>query len=61
MKRASIISKEGKPELERAVHVLAGWLAGRLVLVTDVVGDLIDKQEIDDAAAKRILDMAMAS
>ena len=43
------------------VTVLAGWLAGRLVLVTDVVGDLIDKQEIDDAAAKRILDMAMAS
>ena len=33
----------------------------RLVLVTDVVGDLIDKQEIDEASAKRILDMAMAS
>ena len=43
------------------VTVLAGWLAGRLVLVTDVVGDLIKKQEISDTAAKRILDMAMAS
>lgn len=56
MKRASIISKQGKPELERIVREVAGWLVAHEYKVTvDTVarefwpdGELADREDLAD-------------
>jgi NAD+ kinase len=57
MKRASIISKQGKPELERIVRELAGWLVSHSYSITvDTVAhefwpdaDIAEREQLVDA------------
>lgn len=46
MKRASIISKHGKPELEKAVREAASWLRGHGYSIT---ADVVTRQYLPDA------------